>query len=761
MRVPYSWLSEFVELKDIDPEDIVRQLSIKSVEASLSTFGCDVDGVVFGKVVQLQRLSKGLYCKVQVGEHTFVNVYTSDTSLEEGDGVLVALPNARVNGMCVDKRTIEGVVSEGMLLSTQELGLEPHSTGVLKIEDNLPLGANAYDLLGFGEPIIEVEITPNRGDLLSVRGLAREISAIFKLKRKDESLEEMQDFGEIDVQILDEDCHRYVGAIVEGVSVRESPIWIRKRLWQVGGKSINNVVDITNYILFRDGQPLHAFDLDKIKGGIRVRSAKEKESIRTLMGSDRELSPVNLVISDERGPIAIAGVIGGLDTSVDKDTKNILLESAYFNPYRIRRSSKALNISTDSSYRFERSVDIEGVKKYQLQAIKLILDVCGGDLKAIRDFYPRPYEPKKVFVSFEKLRKYSGEDIPLKEATEILEHLEIPYKEVEDGVYVEVPSHRSFDMSMDVDVVEEILRLRDYNELEEETLCIPARTSSFEDFREEVRNYLVSNGLAEVITFSFENEELYRLLSLEIPTLRLVNPLSEAHSLMRTSLIPSLLRTCIYNVNQGIRNIAIFEIGKVFHAEEEERLGILLMGYANLYPEEPFSPYHLLRYVQGVLKIMGKEFSSRADVPDFLHPYLAVSFDGGYMGRLHPRIEKELKLQKVFVAEMRLERRKEQKVYVPFSKYPPVVRDLSLIVDKNLSVDKLITHIQTLLHEVVESVKVFSVYTDVVRFGEGKKSISIRVVFRSKERNLSDGEANQLVDLILDSLEEKFGAKLR
>ncbi len=763
MKVPYSWLSEFVDIDGIDPKDIVDRLTLCSVEASLSTFDVDIDGVVFGKVVQVKELSKGLYCKVQVGEHAFVNVYTSDRGLKEGVGVLVALPNAKVNGMCITKREFEGVISEGMLLSAQELGLESHSEGVLKIEEEFPLGASAYDLLGFGEPIIELEITPNRGDLLSVRGLARELCALFNLKRKHTQEQAFEEFGELDIRILDGDCLRYTGALIEGVEVRESPLWLKRRLWQVGARSINNVVDITNYILFRDGQPLHAFDYDKIVGGIRVRSAKKGEKILTLMGSERELTPVNLIIADEEKPLAIAGVVGGLDSSMSFNTRNVLLESAYFDPYRIRRSAKSLNVSTDSSYRFERGVDIEGVRLYQSSAVKLMLEVCKGQLTAIKDVYPKPYEPRRVYLSLEKFRRYSGEEMDPQRMAQILNSLDIPSEVVGEGVQALIPSHRSFDMSSDVDLIEELLRLKDYNTLSDETLLTPSKPTELSDMRERVRDYLVSNGLYEVITFSFEDSELYKLMGLASPRVELLNPLTKSQSLMRTSLIPSLLKTYLHNVHQGIRDAGIFEIGKVYHEEgEEERLGILLAGYKSLYPEEEFSAYELLRLVQGVLKIMGKDYTPEGSPPTFLHPYAGVSFDGGFSGELHPKISKELRLGRVFVAELLLRtERPPTPRYSPISKYPPVIRDLSLIVDKNLPVNKLITHIRKVEPEVVESVKVFSIYTDPTRFGEGKKSVSVRLVLRSKERSLSDGEANALVEKIVGSLEEELGARLR
>ncbi len=764
MKVPYSWLSEFIEIDGISPEAIVDRLSICSVEATLTKFDANIDGVVFGKVVQVKKLQKGLCCRVQVGEHTFISVYTADKNVKEGDGVFVALPNAKVNGVYITKRSFEDCVSEGMLLSAKELNLENHSEGVIKIEEDIPIGTDVYTLLGFGEPIIEVEVTPNRGDLLSVRGLAREIAALFKLNKKALKEECFEDFGYLDIKIFDEDCYRYSGCLIENVKIKESPLWLRKKLWQVGAKPINNVVDITNYILFRDGQPLHAFDLDKISGGIRVRKAQTGEKIVTLMGTEIELSPENLLIADDEKPLAIAGVIGGLDSSVTLNTKNVLLEAAYFDPYRIRKSSKLVSISTESSYRFERNIDIENLKKYQSNAVKLILELCSGTLVAVKDVYAKPYTPKEVFLSFEKLEKYSGKSIKTDKVVDTLERLEIPSQINQKGILATIPSHRAFDMSLDVDLIEEILRLEDYNTLEEEALQVRARYIDFGNLEQKVRNYLVSNGLTETISFSFEDEELYKTLKLPLPMLYLLNPLSKSQSLMRSSLIPSLIRTCIHNINQGIKSTAIFEIGKVYTPEgEKQKVGILLTGYKRLYPEKTYDAYDLLSYVQGIQFILGKSFITTSNLPNFIHPYVGVSFDGGYAGQLHPEISKELKLGKVYVAEIDIHGRDSttQTTYKFISKYPPVIRDLSLVVEKNLPLDKLIYYINNRINEVLENMKVFSIYTDPERLGEGKKSVSIRLVFRSKDKSLSDEEVNRLVEDLLIYLEEKVEAKLR
>ncbi len=767
MKIPFSWLSEFIQIEGLDPNRVAEELTLKSVETSISRWDFDLDGVVFAKVVEKKpHPTRRLYIyRVQAGESLYLQVVSADANLQVGDGVLLALPNAKVGSMCITQRDFDGVASQGMLLSARELGLEDQSEGVLVLEEDLKPGTSAYDLLGFGEFILEIEPTPNRGDLLSVKGLAREISALLGVKKKPREYPEFEEFGKLEIRIESKDCKRYRGAIIEGVKVKGSPLWLRKRLWQCGVKTINNIVDITNYVMLLEGQPLHAFDLKELNLPIVVRDAREGETITTLMGSQKSLSAVNLLIADVSKPLAIAGIVGGLDSSVKESTESILLESAYFEPYRIRRSAKHLALQTDSSYRFERSVDIEGVKTAQNLAIRLILDLAGGTLIALKDIYPEPYEPRRVFLSLEKYRKYSGKDFDRQKISQTLSALEIPHEVMRCGVEALIPSHRSFDMQGDVDLIEELLRVEGYAQVSSSTLKIPAKPSQIEGIADKLRSLMVSKGFSEVITFSFEDAELYRLLSLPLPQIEVINPLNKSQRYMRTSLLPSLLRVCLENIRNYNYSMAIFEIGNVFLGEEELRLGFLMTGYRRLFPEEEYSPYHGLAILQDILRNYAEGFRSEASNIPFLHPKVQRAFylgeeEIGYFGILNPTLQDRLAIRhKVIVGELRLSHLKERhKSYKPITQYPPVIRDLTLLMDKEVSVDKLISHIRK--RELVEDMKVFSIYID-PKLGEGKKSVSFRLTFRSKEGTLSDQQVNKLVEEIVAELEENFGAKLR
>ncbi len=772
MRVPFSWLSEFLELGELTPEDVADRLSLRSVEAVVEKFGIWLDGVVFGRVLSASphpRRKNLLVLKVEVGKEVHINLVTADLNLSEGDVVIVALPNSKVGDRCITKREFDGILSEGMLLSAQELGLEEQSEGVLRFREDIKPGTDAGEQLGFGEKLIELDITPNRGDVLSVRGLARELSALFGLRKKEVSAPVLKELGELSISIEDRDCKRYRGVVIRGVKVGDSPLELRRRLWQCGLRSINNVVDVTNYILLQEGQPLHAFDLDRLEGGIVVRSAREGERIVTLDKEERELDPEVLVIADHEKPVAIAGIMGGLETGVTEDTENILLESAYFEPTRIRKASKKLGLQTDSSYRFERNVDIERVDRAQDIAVELIQRTAGGEVEAVKDVYPQKYEPKRIFLSMGKFIKYAGESYKNDKASEILTALEIPHEIKRCGIEVLVPSHRSFDLSRDVDIVEELMRVQGYDHYASETLQLPSVGRLWSDTEIEVKKYLRDKGLSEVINISYEEEGLYDLLGIDKPRVEILNPLVPTHRFMRSSLIPSLLRTAKFNENHYNYDLAIFELGKVFFEEgEENRVGILVKGYVNSYPGEVWDAYRLLGIVQGLFdlrklkpELLPSEFS-------FLHPHVQsrIYIKGeyaGFVGKLHPELSQRLELRgEPFLCELRLGplTSSSQPHYRVVSKFPPVIRDLAFVVDKNISVSKLLNEIKSQLAEKVEDVMVFDVYAG-EKVGEGKKSVGVRITFRSVKGSLSGEEVNALVEKVVRRLRETLGVEIR
>jgi len=767
MKVPFSWLSEFLHVEELTPEEVAERLTLRSAETEVSTFGVELDGVVVGKVVEKKPHpsdSKLSVLTVQVHEHTFVKVVSADLTLKEGDRVLVALPHAKVGDRCITKREIKGVLSEGLLLSPQDLGLEEKSEGVLKVDEEVKPGTDAGEVLGFGEKVLELDITPNRGDLLSVRGVARELKALFGLKEKELKEPSFEEKGEVEVQVESaEDCPRYRALLVEGVEVKESPLFVKRRLWQCGMKPVNGPVDVTNYVMLRDGQPLHAFDADKIEGTVKVRRAKRGESFLGLDGKEYELNEEVLVIADAKKVLAVAGLLGGLESAVGASTRRILFESAYFNPFRVRKASKLLGIRTESSYRFERSTDVERVDEAQDYCADLTLRHFGGEVKAVKDYYLKPYEPRKIFLPLGKFIKYAGEPYDKEEASRILSALEIPHEVKRCGIEAEVPSHRSFDLFREVDLIEELMRVKGYESYPPQVLSLPALADEPKRTLEELKAFLRDRGLYEVVTLPFDEEEPYRLLGLPLPTLQVLNPLNPSQRFMRSSLLPSLLKVSQHNDRNYNYEQAFFEVGKVFSLEGEElALGLLLKG-------EGKKPEELSLLAEGLKSLLGAPLTRRRAELPFLHPYAGAElFLGdervGFFGKLHPELAQAFRLRgEPLLMELKLEKLlglKEKPLYRGLAKFPPAVRDVALLVDEDESVDKLLTEIKALGEGLVEELTVFDLYRG-EKVGEGKKSVAIRIVFRSKEKSLTDEEVNELLERMLKALKEKTGATLR
>jgi len=468
MRVPYSWIREFLDI-DLPAEIVVDRLNATGIEAVTYKFGQYIPGLTTVKIESVEKhpqKEKLLICKVTDGTDRYT-VVTADLSLRSDNIVIFAKEGTVINGKKIQKVNFGGIVSEGMFISLQEIGIEDAPEGVFVLDSKTPLGIDASKLLGLGEEdIIEIEITPNRGDALSVRGLAREIGAIFDIRRKEKYpvISISQEFIP-QIEVLTDKTHRYRGVVVKNVSVKISPLDVRLKLIKSGQKPINNIVDVTNFILLQEGQPLHAFDLDKVEGKIIVRYARKGEKIVTLDGEERTLNETDIVIADDKKAIAVAGVIGGENTKVDESTKNILLEAAVFDNISVRKTAKRLGLSTDSSYRFERGVDIENLPNAQDKAVELIIRTAGGEAVGEKDIYFRPYKPKLVYLREITTKRILGDVILKEEAKELLERLEIPTEITDEGTVSTIPSFRALDLEREIDLVEEVGRLKGLDSL--------------------------------------------------------------------------------------------------------------------------------------------------------------------------------------------------------------------------------------------------------------------------------------------------------
>jgi phenylalanyl-tRNA synthetase beta chain len=644
--------------------------------------------------------------------------------------------------------------------------------------------------------VFEVNVTPNRPDCLSLIGIARELSAAYgmPLKFPDHNVVAGKRELDFNVDIIEPKlCHRYAGRIVRNVSVKPSPEWLRKRLEKCGIRSINNIVDVTNYVLLEFGHPLHAFDLGTLRGKIiRVGTPKgvngsSKAAVKTLDGAEREVSGDTLLIWDSERPVAIAGVMGGHDTEVKETTNDVFIESAYFDPVSIRRTSKALGLKTESSYRFERGTDIKGLKKALDRAALLMKEVADGTIYGKIDIYPKRYFPAEVNVRYERINRILGLKLTKREIHNYLKGLGLEItEEGRSGFKLKPPAFRR-DITMEADVIEEIARHYGYDRIPSE---LPRAVMGVDVQKADIRGQKVKNtvkesllnaGFTEVINYSFMGVQDIELLGIGAEDerrnlIRIRNPLREEESFMRTTLIPSLIRNLLHNLAHGNRDLRLFEMAKVFIStasnplpDEREHFAVLYYKekVKSLYKENVSDFYIVKGVVEAILndlRIYNYSFA-RSKEP-FLHPGQSADIflggsKAGYIGALSPEMidSLQIKAQKpsVIVVEMDINRLISYIVqdikYKPLPKYPYVERDTAIVVDSSLEASRITGYLKSYSSDLIEDIAIFDVYQG-GNIAEGKKSITFNVRYRSSDRTLTDEEVDvlhkSLVDYILD-----------
>ncbi|MDI6890368.1 MAG: phenylalanine--tRNA ligase subunit beta [Thermodesulfovibrionales bacterium] len=643
------------------------------------------------------------------------------------------------------------------------------------------------------DTVLEINVTPNRPDCLSIIGIAREVSAIFRLPLKipSEEIKGVLPLSDFSVEILNPElCNRYAGRVIIGVTIADSPEWIKKRLVKCGIRAINNIVDITNYVLLEYGHPLHAFDAGTLKGKkIRVAVAGPQNRIVTLDGVERDLPEDALLIWDIERPIAIAGVMGGLETEVSHKTKNIFLESAYFEPFSIRRTSKSLNLSSESSYRFERGTDIEFLENALNRAALMIKEITGGTIHEIIDAYPVKYVPDHVKVRYERLNTLLGTDLSREEILKILGRLEIPAEDNGEVFVVYPPAFRR-DIKRDYDIAEEIARSYGYERI---PVRIPRSPLSTSRPNKKIGNMLrvregmKKAGFTEVINYSFMSPLSLDMIAIPEEdrrrnTIALRNPLRQEESLLRTTLIPSLIENLKYNLDRGIKDIKFFEIATVFQdigkplPLEELRLGGILYRekVPSLWGEDAQGFYIAKGALESLfeeLKIKGYSFITSLE--PFLHKgqssYIYVSGSYlGYLGVLAPDIVERLDLKKkrpeIVLIELNLDLLlmliPESITYTPIPIYPYVERDIAIVVNEDITASEIKEMIRAFPLELIEEVSIFDCYKG-GNIPEGNKSLAFRIIYRSKERTLKDEEVEELHASLVKHILKKTGGELR
>ncbi len=792
MRITYNWLKEFIDLEDYSPQQVAEILTNVGIEVdSVRYAGESLEKVVVGKIIEISKhpnADRLKICQVDVGD-TVLQIVTGADNVFEGAFVPVALHGAKLPvGVRIKKSKLRGVLSNGMLCSEEELGLADSSSGIMILPENLELGKDVKEALGLDDWVIEYEITTNRPDALSVLGVARELSAVIgrplTLPETSFKVGEFEAVEEASLTVLDSAaCPRYEGYIVKGIENRESPLWMKVRLYLVGLRPINAVVDITNYVMYELGQPLHAFDLNKLKGKeVVVRRAEEGERIRTLDGVERELSKEDLVIADAEKPVAIAGIIGGEESKTDFSTRELLLESAHFEPMTVRRTAKRLGISTDSSYRFERGADIEACPFAAERALHLIQKLVGGEVaKGSLSFYPKPYTPKVIVFNPIKANRILGVNIPARKSFEILSSLGFSVKKERDYIVVKVPSWRRYDVGREIDLVEEVVRIFGMKNLPSSYPLMHSDVEKnyfpFKVLR--IKEFLSDLGLTEAINYSFVGKSLYSNFSLSTDDLiEIKNPLSSEWVYMRDRLFPSLVNNLVRNIKRNERDVFLFEVGRVFVPssgelpEEPLRLSFALTGKVkeDLYSLREVDFYDgkgIVEELLDFLRLPG-EFEREEELP-FLHPGQSAKVkvlgkEAGFVGKLHPKVLEAFDVnQDIILCELSLDLLLElsssrQVKFEKLAKFPPVMRDIAVVVDEETPVAQIERVIRNSA-KYLEKLTLFDVYRG-KGVPEGKKSVAFSLTFRAPDRTLSDQEVNGILDKIVNAL-GKIGAKLR
>ncbi len=801
MKVSLNWLKDYVEIR-IEIKEMINLLTMAGleVEEAIST-GEGFEKIIVAEIGSIRKhpnADRLSLVEARTGKESLA-IVCGATNIREGQRVPLALVGARLpNGVEIKKSKIRGVTSEGMLCSEIELGLGQEATGIMILSPSVPLGINFGEAVGLKDTILDISITPNRPDCLCVMGVAREVAALTH-QRMRYPLVSLPETGETihqktSVTLLDPDlCPRYVARMIEGVKVGPSPSWMRDRLEKVGIRSINSVVDVTNFVMMECGQPLHAFDFELLEEGrIVVRRAQEGEEFITLDGVKRTLDGEMLMICDGVKPVAIAGVMGGLNSEIKEDTKIVLLESAYFNPLGNRRASKKLGLETEAAYRFGRGIDYGGCLFAANRAAQLIQELAGGKVvEGVVDAYPKRIQPSSIRLSVPRIDQVLGTEISVKQVRGYLEDLELDVRpEGEDILVVTPPSFRG-DLEREIDLIEEVVRMDGYERI---PLTLPKGPPSSEErskvffVERKAMEVLLQHGYHEVITYSFTSPTSGDLICLtpDDPRrkhVRILNPLTEDFSDLRTSLIPGLLESARYNVSRKNSNLKLFELKKVFFPQEGERLPKevkYLVGLAMGVDRDPhwaFSPrpvdfYDIKGCVEDLfegLQIKGIKFDRAEDIP-YLHPGKAsrILSEGvvlGVMGEVHPQVLGHYEIHgKAYLFEIDFEKmvkgRGEGKRFRPLPRFPAVYRDLSMVVDDVLEAEKVVETIRTFRQPFIDEVQLFDIYRG-APVPEGKKGVSCRIRYQAGDRTLTDEEVNQYHEKVISQLREIFRVELR
>jgi len=775
MKFSVNWLREFVDLPK-NPEEIAEVLTRAGIETkNIEMHDAKVEQVIVSQITASSRhpnADRLTVCEVDDGSGAKRQIVCGATNYKVGDKVPLALPGAKLpNGTEIRKSKLRGVESEGMLCSPIELGLGSDAAGLLILSPEAKVGASISDLFP-SDTILDVEITPNRGDLLSHFGLAREIAALTGNKLKSMPAEAKIEIKKSEVTIVaTRECPFFSARKIDNVMVGPSPQWLRAKIESVGVRSINNIVDISNFVMLELGQPTHAFDADKLKGGVNVRLARDGEKFLALDGKTYSLKPDNCVVADQERAVGIGGVMGGEETGVTESTKNVLLEAAYFLPASVRRTARELNLPSDASYRFERGVDPDMVLRASQRATELIQEIAGGTpAKEINIAGKLPANPADVSLRYEKCDRVIGIAIKPKTLDEVLTRFGLKKVSAAEITKWKIPSYRR-DLQRDVDLIEEVVRAYGAERISgtDRSRFTPSSAADrAHDLELQMRQRLVAGGLTEVRTSKLLPRERFAFGENAI---ELRNPLSEDHVALRPSLLPGLLGVLDHNVRAGADRVAIFETGKVFEppsGAEEKRIAILLWGNVcgerHWRNEKRRADFFDLK---GAIELARTGLSFRRDQHANFALAVAVTAGNqrvGLAGQLTNSLASTIDASGVFVAEVSLDFPTSglgsRATFREIGKFPAISRDIAMIVAEDLTHEKIWEVIFHPTEPLLERVEFFDLFAG-AEIGEGKKSLAYRLTYRDQSRTLTSEEVNAAHAKIRERLRSDLGAELR
>jgi phenylalanyl-tRNA synthetase beta chain len=804
MKFSISWLNDYTPIK-MEPVDLADALTMAGLEVeSVTDRYAYLDSVLVGRIEEVNphpNADKLKICQVASGDRRMA-VVCGAPNVEPGMLAPLALPGTVLaDGSILEESVIRGVPSEGMLCSAAELGLGSDKSGIMALEPSQTIGTKLSQALDMKDTVFELDLTPNRPDCLSIIGIAREVAAIQNtpLKYPDCSLQDQKDtIAELtSVQIEAPDhCPRYAARLIEDIKIQPSPFWLQDRLLSVGLRPISNIVDITNFVMMETCQPLHAFDFDRLaENRILVRTANAGETFTTLDGKDRKLNPEMLMICDGQKPVAIGGVMGGLNSEIEADSTRALIESAYFSPGSIRKTSKALGLNTDASHRFERGIDPRGTIAALNRAASLMIEIAGGKLiDGVIDAHPAPPKSKPVVVSTKNTNRLLGTRLSRNDIGKLLSSIEFSVevdKADNDALIVQTPSFR-VDISRPEDLMEEVARLSGYNSIPTTYPLMPADARSPSktiDLRNRIKSIMTGFGFMEAITYSFMPRAACDHLRLSEDDARrsmiaVLNPLTEDQAVMRTSIIPGLLDTVHHNISQQVKDLKLFEIGKIFIHNAADTLPDETEMLVGLWTGSRRRPswhskrtacdfYDIKGAAEGLLQTLRlgdiKFTALSVNECTYTRPghsarILAGKTSLGIVGELHPEVSKHFELpQKVFIFELNVEQMTplipDTIESQPLPKFPAIFRDITIHIDKEVETQQILDAMEESKPELVEKLELLDVFEG-DPIPAGKKSVSMRITYRSTRKTLEDGDVHDLHKSMADRLLNTFDATL-